>query len=303
MKREFLFLTTIVIFMVTLPFIILLLLRPNYDTEEEMLAKCSNLVGLNGLVLNKTTISDIYKTYKSEDIRTEYNSNTLYSNVKNDYIEWKILNIENFSINGYPKDIELHFYRDTLIKIEYYYPNYDERGQERKYFPKILAKTYGYGIIADKKFLDSISYNGKWSFYGERQYHRYINGDINMIVGDESWNVDMFHKPKLLDLFAYRREIDEKLKQERVDNSNNINSAKKYIKRGSENDEVYWNSIRREKMLKDAGMYDAARIEKNARQRYLQGEGYTAPDGSGQIHFQGSKEQEEQLRMMDELGW
>ena len=70
-----------------------------------------------------------------------------------------------------------------------------------------------------------------------------------------------------------------------------------------EYDENYWNSISRERALKDAGMEDAARMERKARQNYMQGGGYTSPNGERQIHFQGSKEQQEQLKKMDELGW
>lgn len=70
-----------------------------------------------------------------------------------------------------------------------------------------------------------------------------------------------------------------------------------------EYDANYWNSISREQALEDAGLEDAAKIERKARQDYMRGEGYTSPDGGRQIHFQGSKEQQEQLEMMDELGW
>lgn len=68
-------------------------------------------------------------------------------------------------------------------------------------------------------------------------------------------------------------------------------------------DENYWNSVSREKELKDAGLDNAAKIERNARLDYLQGGGYTSPDGGRQIHYKGSKEQQEDLKKMDELGW
>lgn len=70
-----------------------------------------------------------------------------------------------------------------------------------------------------------------------------------------------------------------------------------------ENDGNYWNSINREQALEDAGLERTAKIERKARQDYMQGGGYTSPDGGRQIHFQGSKEQQEQLEMMDKLGW
>lgn len=76
------------------------------------------------------------------------------------------------------------------------------------------------------------------------------------------------------------------------------NTPSKYVE-----DDKYWESILRQQQLEEAGMDNAAEIEKRARQEYMQGGGYTAPDGSKQVHFQGSKEQAEQLKMMDELGW
>lgn len=69
------------------------------------------------------------------------------------------------------------------------------------------------------------------------------------------------------------------------------------------NDSEYWKSVNRQKALEDMGMDRAAEIERNARLKYIQGEGYHSKDGTSQIQFQGSKEQAEQLRMMDEMGW
>lgn len=312
MKRDtqiLIIMVSIAIFMVTLPFIMLLLPQPsNYDTEEEMHNKCTNLIGLNDLIINRTTIAEIYDKYDIQNITEKaylFNPNintNIHSEVK-DHIEWDILTLDDILIDGHSENIELHFYRDTLIEIKYRYPNYDKKGNESKKFPNVIANKYGHGLEACEHYLDSISYNGKLtsSLYLGGRKCKYINGDINMVLSCDYWDVIIFHKPKLIELFSKISEVKGRQKSSTLDIS--TSSTKKYIKRGSENDEVYWNSIRREKMLKDAGMYDAARIEKNARQRYLQGGGYTAPDGSGQIHFQGSKEQEEQLRMMDELGW
>ena len=70
-----------------------------------------------------------------------------------------------------------------------------------------------------------------------------------------------------------------------------------------ETDANYWNSVSRERALKNAGLEDAAKIERKARQDYMQGGGYTSPTGGRQIHYQGSEEQKEHLRKMEELGW
>ena len=54
-------------------------------------------------------------------------------------------------------------------------------------------------------------------------------------------------------------------------------------------------------------MEGAATIERNARIEYMQGGGYTSPDGTKQVHYQGSKEQKSDLEMIDayfnEHGW
>lgn len=72
-------------------------------------------------------------------------------------------------------------------------------------------------------------------------------------------------------------------------------------------DDKYLESLDRERALKDAGMDGAAAIERNARREYMKGGGYTAPDGSKQIHYNGSKEQESDLEEIDayfnEHGW
>ena len=69
------------------------------------------------------------------------------------------------------------------------------------------------------------------------------------------------------------------------------------------NDEEYWNSVARQNELEEMGYDGAANMERNARQEYMRGGGYHAPDGTPQVHFQGSREQAEQLRQMDEMGW
>ena len=40
-----------------------------FDTFEEMSSKCSHLVGLDSLILNQTTVSDIYSRYDKEQIK------------------------------------------------------------------------------------------------------------------------------------------------------------------------------------------------------------------------------------------
>lgn len=78
---------------------------------------------------------------------------------------------------------------------------------------------------------------------------------------------------------------------------------REYSEKREQEEKEYWNSISREQALKKAGLKNAAKLERKARQGFMQGGGYTSPDGSRQIHYQGSEEQREHLRQMDELGW
>ena len=66
------------------------------------------------------------------------------------------------------------------------------------------------------------------------------------------------------------------------------------------NDKEYWQSVEREERLRDAGMENAAEIERNSRLDYMQGEGYTSPTGERQVHYKGSAEQQRDLDMIDE---
>lgn len=68
-------------------------------------------------------------------------------------------------------------------------------------------------------------------------------------------------------------------------------------------DKEYQRSINREIQLRDAGMDRAADIERDLRRDYMRGSGYTSPDGSKQIHYQGSREQQEMLDLIDSYNW
>lgn len=300
------------IFMVALSIVPFIVLQSNdrYDSVDAMKFKSSNLLGLNDLILNKTTISDLYNTYpvsyyeKSiEDIKKgtlpfhSCNISTRnYYEIK-DSIGWFILELEDIQIGDKYEDVTLEFYKDTLIQIAFRCPNYTNSGRERKRLPKYIADKYGYGIKTDYKYVDSVSYNSPYRSYLDGR--KYINGDINMLVTDNLWDIIIFHKPKLLELIDRIKGLTE-TKNSSISNSSSTN---RYVSRGSDNDEEYWKSIQREKALKAMGMDDAARIEKQSRLKYLQGGGYTSPDGSSQVHYRGSKEQQEDLRRIEQMGW
>lgn len=65
-------------------------------------------------------------------------------------------------------------------------------------------------------------------------------------------------------------------------------------------DDECWESVEMEKQLRDAGMDDAADLERKSRLNYMRGGGYTSSDGSRQRHYQGSQEQKRDLDMIDE---
>lgn len=66
------------------------------------------------------------------------------------------------------------------------------------------------------------------------------------------------------------------------------------------NDKEYWKSVEREERLRDAGMENAAEIERNSRLDYMEGDSYTSPTGERQVHYKGSVEQQRDLEMIDE---
>lgn len=67
-----------------------------------------------------------------------------------------------------------------------------------------------------------------------------------------------------------------------------------------DNDDNYWNSVAREKQLRDAGLNGAANAEKNDRLNYMRGDGYSSPDGGKQVHYNGSQEQKRDLEAIDQ---
>lgn len=69
------------------------------------------------------------------------------------------------------------------------------------------------------------------------------------------------------------------------------------------NDPLYYESLGKEAALIQQGLFEAADIERQAREDYMNGGGYTSPNGERQIHYQGSKEQQEDLKKIEEKGW
>lgn len=87
----------------------------------------------------------------------------------------------------------------------------------------------------------------------------------------------------------------EESKPSNVDYNNSSNGG---WKERMETDE-YKASLAREIMLKQAGMKDAAEIERAQRNQYLRGGGYDSKDGGKQVHYNGSAQQQRDLDAID----
>ena len=94
-------------------------------------------------------------------------------------------------------------------------------------------------------------------------------------------------KPYLYNPSTYRR-----------DKSGTYNSGSSDWKSNMETDE-YKSSLAREVMLRQAGMKDAAKIERMQRNQYLRGGGYDSKDGGKQVHYNGSAQQQRDLDAID----
>ncbi|MBR4968846.1 MAG: hypothetical protein IKY57_01650 [Alistipes sp.] len=267
-----------------------------------MQEKCKNLSGLNDLVINKTTIKDVFQNYSKEYIKEEMGWRP---NVDNRYdrsysriskiAKWRMLKIENFDYRFTYGDVELDFYQDTLVQISFRYQS------DSKQLPEYFANQYGFGCPVTEDYLSSLpigygtAFDDHWP--GVSAYRKYVNGDIHMVVSGKYWDVIICHKPKFSKMsdeiesawFSTSTPRDDK-------KSSGHNSM-------DADDEEYWKSVNREKALKDAGMDEAAKIERKARQNYLKGGGYTSPNGGSQVHYQGSKEQQDHLEEMRRRGW
>lgn len=273
-----------------------------FDTEQTMQEKCKNLNGLNDLIINKTTIKDVYKNYNRKDIKEEMGWRP---NVDNRYdrsysriskiAKWRMLKIENFDYRFTYGDVELDFYQDTLVQISFRYKS------DSKQLPEYFVDQYGFGCPVTAAYIGSLSvgYGTLFDHYywGVEAYRKYINGDIHMVVNGDYWDVIICHMPKFCKMGKEIESAWLSTSTPRDDTKSNGHNSM------DADDEEYWKSVNREQALKDAGMDEAAKIERKARQNYLKGDGYTSPSGGSQVHYQGSEEQQEHLEEMKRRGW
>lgn len=271
-----------------------------FDTEQTMQEKCKNLSGLNDLVINKTTIKDVFQNYSKEYIKEEMGWRP---NVDNRYdrsysriskiAKWRMLKIENFDYRFTYGDVELDFYQDTLVQISFRYKS------DSKQLPEYFATQYGLGCPVTRNYLSALTIGYGTLFDNTHQgvYRKYTNRDIHMVVSGEYWDVIICHMPKFCKMGEEIESAWFSISTPRDDTKSSGHNSM------DADDKEYWKSVNREKALKAAGMDEAAKIERKARQNYLKGDSYTSTTGGSQVHYQGSKEQQEHLEEMKRRGW
>lgn len=271
-----------------------------FDTEQTMQEKCKNLSGLNDLVINETTIKDVFQNYSKEYIKEEMGWRP---NVDNRYdrsysriskiAKWRMLKIENFDYRFTYGDVELDFYQDTLVQISFRYKS------DSKQLPEYFATQYGLGCPVTRNYLSALTIGYGTLFDNTHQgvYRKYTNRDIHMVVSGEYWDVIICHMPKFCKMGEEIESAWFSISTPRDDTKSSGHNSM------DADDKEYWKSVNREKALKAAGMDEAAKIERKARQNYLKGDSYTSTTGGSQVHYQGSKEQQEHLEEMKRRGW
>lgn len=287
--------------------------RNEYDTFVEMSNKSENIKEICGY-----KIGDSYNTVQSKCKSDGYEvTNTIetINDIIPDYVykkdmpDWSFLLAEK---NGKCKYV-FEFYKRKLCLILI--------KDDVKLIDNIMRDN-GLGIIEDslclvcKNYPKNLIHNLVGADY-DYIVHCYANNFV--LLGCSIYNGELSDVIETSDdvicvsrtyidvlsnnVMAQKKELGKKI----FGNGNSTNGSNNSQKRDrgtmDDNDREYWESVNREEHLRKIGMDDAADLEHKARIRYLEGGGYHSKDGGSQVHFQGSKEQEEQLRQMDEMGW
>lgn len=289
--------------------------RKGFDSLEEMKAKSSNIKGVYGFTMgddyDKVALQCKSMGYDVVDTLSEFVELINNDNYKSDIKDWRFFIAEKNGISQF----SLEFYEGKLCIIRGFG---DLRSKGEKNIANTIMDNYGLGVSIDTIRNEYNSFPLR-EFEGrvgrpilERQDHCYVNDslllDCVLDYRSLSYMVVCTINPYARILNDKVRVLDNELTKKLFGGSSSSGSATGNSKkrgRGTMNadDKEYWNSVNREKKLRDMGMKDAAELERKARIRYLEGGGYNSKDGGKQVHFQGSKEQEEQLRQMDEMGW
>lgn len=289
--------------------------RKGFDSLEEMKAKSSNIKGVYGFTMgddyDKVALQCKSMGYDIVDTLSEFVELINNDNYKSDIRDWRFFIAEKNGIS----QLSLEFYEGKLCIIRGFG---DLRSKGEKNIAKNIMDNYGLGISFDTLYSEYKNFplSETKEMIGhpilDREDHYYVNDSLllSCILDNRSlsYMVVCTLNPYAMALngkaLALKREFQKTLFGGSHSNSSN-SDGDNVRDRGTmdKDDKEYWNSVNREKKLRDMGMKEAAELERKARIRYLEGGGYNSKDGGKQVHFQGSKEQEEQLKQMDEMGW
>ncbi|RHM86812.1 hypothetical protein DWZ36_17755 [Phocaeicola vulgatus] len=289
--------------------------RKGFDSLEEMKAKSSNIKGVYGFTMgddyDKVALQCKSMGYDVVDTLSEFVELINNDNYKSDIKDWRFFIAEKNGIS----QLSLEFYEGKLCIIRGFG---DLRSKGEKNIAKNIMDNYGLGISFDTLYSEYKNFplSETKEMIGhpilDREDHYYVNDSLllSCILDNRSlsYMVVCTLNPYARILNDKVRVLDNELTKKLFGGSSSSgsttgNSKKRGRGTMDADDKEYWNSVNREKKLRDMGMKDAAELERKARIRYLEGGGYNSKDGGKQVHFQGSKEQEEQLRQMDEMGW
>ena len=271
-----------------------------YDKTETMEKQFCKTNGLDNLTLTQTTIKEVYPSFKGKRTVQDmllYDDAVYLPQKYGEYhqtLKWKRIMVPKMYFWGITADVYCDFYKNKLVHLWAFLRENDLSLLKKKFGNGISFEDYGNDIYVPYDIIHFFDCDRV-----DNTLHLYINDDIWMICNYDS------QKPKL-EVFA-KTPYFELLSNMGDAYTNKSTEDRYHTPKGygsqNANDEEYWNSVNREKTLRNSGNDAAADLEKRERLKYLQGGGYHSKDGGHQVHFQGSKEQEEQLRQMDEMGW
>lgn len=290
----------------------------SYDSYNDMKEKCNNLDGAFGLKIGASK-SEIMEYAESAGYTVKkgvpypiftYNDRIDVFDLQKECkgnIEWFYISNVNVDNIRQKDKIALTFFKGELVFIEANLGYRDVLTESLKgdylnvsdnVFSAIKQK-YGKGIDMKKSREVSSKYKEYSNFYTEKSVVRYYEGISSFLITEYyDWsNTNSFYNEKTMHILCGVCNYDDFIHIKKVDRVYN------YRRKPSMDDKEYQNSLNRQHVLEEMGMDDAAELERKARIRYLEGGGYHSKDGGSQVHFQGSKEQEEQLKQMDEMGW
>ena len=178
----------------------------NYDSPRQMNGTNKSLEDFQGIVLNETTIDEVYKIFNGYKISnsTSYTwTPNLPNGDKDDlriYAEWETIVIEDYNPEFTHGNIRLDFYKDTLVQLSYRYIN------NKTLSFKNFKKEYGRGKYVPLAFIDSITdssrKNSGFYCYGIENYRSFQNNNIYTLLDKDCWDITVFHMPRLKNMLS-----------------------------------------------------------------------------------------------------